>query len=305
MKLRWLLLFYVFAYDARSQGCSDAGVCTIGTSSNLHNDSIENNTNKLSLMLTSGSGDQSVFIFTPTLQYEKLINKHLSLQTKITANYANGNLGTAIGVGDLSLSGRYSINPTKTLEHSLLLATKIPLNQGDLRENNRPLPMQYQSSLGTIDVIIGYRLKLNKMSVDIALQQPLTGRNRNTFLPEYWNTEAAYKYSPSNDFKRKGDVLLSYGFQFISTKKWNWQASVLGIYHLNEDTYIDANKSISPIKLTGSKGLTINLASKFLVSLSNHFYLGATVAAPLVVRQIRPDGLTRSFIFSPVLNFNF
>lgn len=305
MKRCLLLLLSLFSLQVFAQGCSDAGVCTIGNSATLIEDSSRATQNKLSLNLPFGKGDEGVFVFTPSLQFEKILNKHLSFQTKLTANYASGNLGNAFGAGDFFLSAQYLINPHKKAKHSLLLGSKLPLNQSNLKSANKVLPMQYQSSLGTIDLIVGYSIQYKRLLLDFALQQPLSGRNRNTFLPEYWNSEAAFKYAPSNDFNRKGDVLLSTAYQLISSKKYFLQGTVLGIYHLKEDTYVDANKSISPIKIMGSEGLTVNLAAKFLFLFNTNFTIGATVAAPIVVRKIRPDGLTRSFVLSPVLNIHF
>lgn len=165
--------------------------------------------------------------------------------------------------------------------------------------------MQYQSSLGTIDVIAGITLSNNKWAFAAAIQQPLTGTNGNTFLPIYWGTTEAAKYAPSNDFNRKADVLLRASYDVKSTKKWKVNVGLLSIYHVGEDTYIDGNVSNQPIALKGSQGLTLNGTLSVWYKTSNKFSFGLTAGVPFVVRDIRPDGLTRSFVASPEIIFHF
>jgi len=288
-----------------SQGCSDAGFCTIGNIHTIPLDSIKEKKNKLSLLFTNGIGDQGVYVFTPGIQYEFEANAHFSFQSKITGNYASGNLGSAGGAGDLFLSSTYLFNSKKKTKNSFTLGVKLPLNAGDLRFENNPLPMQYQSSLGTVDLIIGYKLGVKRLSVNFAWQLPLTGRNRNTFLPQYLNTPAAYAYAPSNDFNRKGDVLLRIAYQIISKDKWKWNSSLLSIYHLGEDTYVDRNISNKPVNIAGSEGLTVNITSMFAYKINKVITIGLSGGLPLVVRKVRPDGLTRAFALTPEINFNF
>ena len=94
-----------------AQGCSDAGFCSIG---NLAQQSVKNGSkNKFSLQLPVGVGDEGVIVFTPALQYDRTFNEHWSFQTKITANYADGNLGNAAAPGDIYLSGTYIFKSRK------------------------------------------------------------------------------------------------------------------------------------------------------------------------------------------------
>lgn len=299
------LLLCSLAEAALSQGCSDAGFCTIGDIHAAAPDSVKEKKNKLSALLTNGIGDQGVFVSTPGLQYETNLNAHFSFQSKLTGNYATGNLGTATGPGDAFLSCTYRLNANSANNTSFTMGTKLPLSNGDIRYAGKPLPMQYQSSLGTIDLIVGYKLSVRWFSANLAWQQPLTGTNRNTFLPQYLANPAAYAYAPGNDFNRKGDVLLRLACQLAWKKNWNWNASVLNIYHLGEDTYIDGNISNSPLRIAGSKGLTVNITSLLSYKVSSALTLGVSGGVPLLVRKVRPDGLTRAFALTPEIHFNF
>lgn len=305
MKIYLFPLLTILTTNVYAQGCSDAGFCTVGDNNSNAQDTLKESKNKLSVLLSNGIGDQNVYVFTPGIQHEIALNTHFSLQSKVTGNYASGDLGKATGLGDLFVSTVYELNPKKKVKHTFTLGTKIPLNLGDIRNGQKPLPMQYQSSLGTFDLILGYKIKFKKIFANIAWQQPLTGRNRNTFLPQYLNTVEAFNYPPSNDFNRKGDVLFRFGYQFISNTKWKWNSSILSIYHLGEDTYVDGNLSINPIKIAGSEGLTLNLTTMLSYKMNKSITFGLSGGFPLVVRKVRPDGLTRAFALTPELNFNF
>jgi len=309
MKINVLILITftgtILINQLNAQGCSDAGFCTIGGINQHADESATAKKQKLSLILSNGIGDENVFVFTLGIQYDNKLNQHWAIQAKLTGNYANGNLGNATGLGDLFLSSTYSLAKKDNWQTSFLLGTKLPLNNADIRTGNKPLPMQYQSSLGTVDLLTGITVTGKKWLFATAFQQPLTGTNRNTFLPAYWNTAAANKYSPTNTFKRKGDVLLRAGYNLITKNKLHLNIGLLGIYHLGEDTYINGNVSNSPIALTGSDGFTLNGTAALRYKVNDKFSLGLSGGVPFVVRDIRPDGLTRKFVVSPEIIFNF
>lgn len=286
------------------QGCSDAGFCTIGNLSQRRADSATHQ-QKIMLLLPAGAGDEGVFVFAPGIQYEYRFSKKWEMQAKVTANYARGNLGTAIGLGDFFLSGTRAFGLAKGWNVSATLGTKLPLNPGNLKENDRSLPMQYQSSLGTVDAVAGFSVSNRNWQVAAGFQQPLTGINCNTFLPEYWTDKDAGRYPPSNDFKRQGDVLLRTVYTFSLKQKLAVNAGLLALYHLGEDTYINANVSDDPVSIKGSEGLTLNvtLATSWVISAS--LSIGVSAGAPLVYRDVRPDGLTRSLTIAPEIRWSF
>lgn len=298
-----LLLTVILANKTVAQGCSDAGFCTIGNLNHLQNEDDARKHQKISLLLPFGIGDETVFVFTPGLQYDNRFSKQWALQAKLTTNTASGNLGNATGLGDLFLSGTYSF-PSKTKWNvSATLGTKLPLNKSDLEEGNKPLPMQYQGSLGTVDLITGVSITNNKWQFAGGWQQPLSGKNSNQFLPIYWNTADAVKYPPSKDFSRKSDVLLRAAYLYQLSKKFSLNGGLLGIYHLGKDNYI--NQSNQKVVIAGSEGLTINITLAAWYKINNRLQIGCIAGTPLVVRDVRPDGLTRKFVFSPEISWTF
>ncbi len=306
-----LVALCLFALITRSkaQGCSDAGFCTVGsfkheTFESGNKDSTRQK-HRITLLAPIGVGDEDVVVFTPGLQYDYFASSSLSLQARVTANYADGNLGNAFGAGDIFLTASYTFPHKKKWYTQITAGEKIPLNLSTLKEGDRSLPMQYQSSLGTFDLIAGVTVSNNDWQFSTALQQPLSGKNRNNFLPVYWDKPEAMNYPPTNDFNRKGDVLLRVGKNFNLGNKLILNAGVLSIFHLGEDEYIDANISNDPIAIKGSDGVTVNITGAVWWQVNNRTRLGFTGGVPVVSRDVRPDGLTRNFVFAPEISLNF
>ena len=172
---------FVICYGLTAQGCSDAGFCTIGSIKPGSVAGKETSKQKLSLFFSNGIGDESVYVFTPGIQYDNRLNEQWAIQAKVTANYASGNLGSAFGLGDIFVAGSFSPKTKNSWKSTITLATKLPLNSGNIKEAGKPLPMQYQSSLGTVDGILGYTVANQQWKFSAALQLPLSGINRNTF----------------------------------------------------------------------------------------------------------------------------
>lgn len=308
-RIFFTLLFLIITLPAtvKAQGCSDAGFCTIGS---FKHEADKNKSTPykqhLTLITPIGLGDEKVFVFSPALQYDIDITKSFALQGKITGNYASGNLGTASGLSDIFITGAYTFPHKTDWQFQVTGGVKIPLNQSNLKTDGKPLPMQYQSSLGTFDIIAGLTVSNKQWQFSTALQLPLTKYNLNGFLPAYWPAEPkAAKYAPSLDFRRMADVLLRAGRNFKLNKTIIVNIGLLGIYHLGEDKYSDANISNNPIPIKGSSGLTLNFTAGIWWQTNNKIKFGLTAGTPFVVRDIRPDGLTRSFVFAPELSWSF
>lgn len=168
------VLFIVFAFpkSLKAQGCSDAGFCTIGPlkpdARTLSSD--KKNGQRITFLTPFGQGDDDVFVAAPGLQYDYFTTTGWNLQGKITANYADGSLGTALGAGDIYLSASRANALKNSWTFTYTAGLKIPLNQANASENGMPLPMQYQSSLGTLDVIAGATLSNQKWQISAGYQ---------------------------------------------------------------------------------------------------------------------------------------
>jgi hypothetical protein len=290
MKSKYLFLLPLFftAAFANAQGCSDGGFCSLkyhaeGTAAK----------NSIAVGNVSGVGDGSTFINNAYITYTRALSKNIFWDTKITANYASGVLANNFNVGDVftNLSIKAWQSPSQLLGLTLLGGLKIPLTKANDKAGNKPLPMTYQSSLGTFDLLLGGSYKLNKWEFTQAWQIPLTKENKNTFLKEY---SVSNSFPSSNKFQRKADALLRVAYNIHKKEsKFSFKPNLLAVYHLAEDSY--ENIYAKRQTLDGSKGLTLNanIIGRYMFSKKQSIEL--SVAAPFVVRDIRPDGLTREF----------
>jgi len=236
----------------RSQGCSDAGFCTVNSFKPNSTEAGTATLNKIKLGSALGFADHSITIVGSYLEYYRNINAKLGIGAKITSIYQTGNNISEFGLSDIFLNINYGL----TESARLTIGTKIPLSAGNKMADNLPLPMDYQSSLGTYDLILGFGYDIGKLQLLTALQQPLT-QNKNEFiLDDYPQDSPLRSFQSTNNFIRKGDILLRASYPVNIGEKLKLTPSVLPIYHLSDDKYTDA--SGTSIDIQGSQGLTVN-----------------------------------------------
>jgi hypothetical protein len=299
------IVLSVISQKVKAQGCSDAGFCTIHSFKNNTEDFGKNNKlNEVSIGFNVGKGERSVSYYNWELEYTRSITERTSVTGKVGYSFISGELANTNGLSDLFLSVNHAFAIKRKWQKSFVIGLKLPLDKSDIVKDGIHLPMPYQTSLGTTDLVLGLNFKRKSFGATIAVQQPLKPINDNMFLPEDYPSEPlAYRYLPSNRFSRKGDVLLRLSYNFELNKKFSVRPSLLGIYHQANDTYVDANKVRREI--AKSSGLTAN-ANVFLdYRLKKGSEIEFSLGAPFVVRINRPDGLTRSFVAALNYKFNF
>ena len=276
----------------KAQGCSDAGFCTIGVlKGNQHSDNVYDT--RWGLNTNIGVADGGVFVSTTTIEYNKNIGKKSFLQIKQPFTVTSGGLGSAVGLGDLSLSLSQRVYSQGNVHLDALVGTKISLGSTTFQANGLDLPMPYQTGLGTNDLILGLSYNFNKWHLVLGYQQPF-GRASNNFLKEYWQADAVKDYFNSANLLRKSDILLRIERFININEKWSGSVGMLPIFHLGEDEIVLKDGSNSIVK--NSSGLTLNFNAGFSYKLNDFNTLKGSVSAPLIVREIRPDGLTRAFV---------
>lgn len=202
----------------------------------------------------------------------------------------SGNDVSTFGLSDIFLNANYQAN--KNLKFTL--GAKVPLSDAGNSKNNLPLPMDYQSSLGTLDLIVGVGYEIKKIQLVAALQQPLT-QNENQFLASQYPASSALRgFLSTNKFQRSGDVLLRVSYPLMIHPKIRLTPSILPIYHLKNDRFTNQNNV--ELEINNSKGLTLNGNVYLDYEINRRNGLQLNVGVPFVVRTSRPDGLTRSFI---------
>lgn len=279
------------------QGCSDAGICSIGHGFEKAND--KNNT--LEVATIFGAGEADVTYFSPYISYTRKVSERFSWSSKVTFSSANGSFGTRTSLGDAFLVGNYRFAEKKNTQWSITSGMKIPFTTANLKINGYSIPLDYQASLGTFDWLLSTNLKYKKWDFNTAIQVPVFNNNKNSYFKEFSGTN---DFPSTNLFERRADALFrtTYTLQ-TANKKWQFKPNVLFIYHLGEDTF--ENRFGIREKIMDSDGLTINgnLVSSY--ALTANSALEVSIATPFVVRDVRPDGLTRSFVFAVQYNISF
>lgn len=287
-------LFQVFSTNA--QGCSDAGICSIGA----YYSTSAIKKNQLEFSSVFGAGEADVTYISPYISYSRNFNEKWAASLKITSSLASGSFGKRGSIGDAFATLHYQPSTAGSYKWSYTAGAKLPFNRGNLKINNHPLPLDYQSSLGTFDFIGGVGLNYKSWDFNAAIQIPVFNINANSYISEYSGTD---DFLTTNLFERKPDALLRTTYT-IKTKseKFTFKPNLLLIYHLSEDTFEDifGNR----MAINGSDGLTVN---GNLISAYN-FKAGSielSVATPFVVRDVRPDGLTRAYTVAIGYKTNF
>lgn len=304
------LLFTAIASFAivksKAQGCSDAGVCTLHSIKNNAeaHESKDGKRNDLAIGFGYGKGERSTDNYTWYLEYTRSLGSRTSLTGKLGYSVINGELANTAGLTDLFLSVNHAFGTKDKWKKSFVIGVKLPFDGADITKRNIHLPMPYQTSLGTIDLVLALNYNRSHFGATLAWQQPLKAMNENKFLASFYpNEPLAPLYWPTNGFERKGDLVGRVSYSINTGNRFSIRSSLLGIYHLANDTYLDAVKNRRPVY--NSTGLTLNgnLFLGYRLRNGNGFEL--SLGTPFVVREQRPDGLTRKFVASLEYQFSF
>lgn len=283
-----IIALFISSSYTYSQGCGDAGACSIDAVKYSGEDSTSTLIkNQLRIGGAIGKAQFDVDIYTAYLEYSRSLSAKLSASVKLTSSIHTGALTTNSGLNDLYLSGSYQFHKN----FKAILGVKLPLNQSDADKDGLDLPMSYQTSLGTTDLIAGIGFKKKAWAVSLAYQRPLIQNSNEFYLSEYPIGTISSAYKSTYGYERKDDILLrvSYALNFMK-KKLTFIPSVLPIYHLGNDTYI--NEANDRIALKESEGLTFNMNLFLQYHFNDKNSIEVSYGAPLISRKSRPDGLT-------------
>lgn len=295
-----LILLIVSTHDnIRAQGCSDAGVCSIGSSHSITDDSTSidsSATSSVSLTASLGMGEQGVSIFQIIPELNIGITKKISLQARIPFMAISGNLDDVTGIGDVVMGLSFIANKKPSTNTVIYGGIKIPLSDANEKEKNRSLPMPYQVGIGTLDFIGGISHSFYNWQTTVGYQHVLDNGNKNEFTRSLWaENKDAQKYFESNGFIRGNDASLNVEYNF-KIKKVSIAPGVLAIYRINKDQILDTNNVHYAIK--GSDGITLNITGDATYEIGKKSTLRFQFGFPVIVRDVRADGLTRSFVLN-------
>jgi hypothetical protein len=285
-----------------AQGCSDAGVCTAGS---LHPGSDNDTSAKLIFVFSTAYaiGEEGTTIISPQVEMNWAFLRNAIAQLKVPYHFISGDLTDLDGVGDISINLSYLFETKGSVQTSCIAGIKIPAGKADILLNNESLPMVYQTSLGTFDVLAGIKLEINTWQLSAGYQHPVSS-NENGFYPYAGVTYPAKNdgYFYSFHLKRKPDAIFRIAKQ-LEYKQWSFIPGALVIYHLSDDEVSDI--SGNEFKANGSQGLTLNGTGMIRYKANEKISIGLSAGMPFIVRDVRPDGLTRELVTNFEMAFKF
>lgn len=327
---RTLALLSVIALartSALAQGCSDAGVCSAGPIGQLPlwQDSTADVVDYRHYAKVSYSyavGEQGVVIMQVQPEINVGMGERFAVQVKAPYVTASGNLGDNSGVGDMVTSASYAFIKEEERNFTGIIGLRLPtgksaptrIEQATFGRNARPLPMPYQTGLGTLDLLIGTQFRKGPWSVALAYQHVLKQDNQNTFLHSSWtDTPDALNYFESFALERADDAVVRLQYTY-GCGRLALQPGLLAIQHLGKDSRMEpAGEPIDLMgtymlerrEVDGSEGLTLNITADLRYKLSEQWAIEAMFGAPVVTREVRTDGLTRSLVTGFGLRYRF
>jgi hypothetical protein len=282
-----------------TQGCSDAGFCTMGAMKpdQPFNKKIDIRLRSMEVSFYRGTTPLTPVIFVATADLNFSLSKKTSFQIKLPYQAVNGTLGSTSGMGDISICFTRNLISRENFDINLSVGTKLPTNKSDKDEAGYPLPMYYQTSLGTYDFITGISLITRNWLFATGIQHPFN-KNGNEFLWGRWagsDQDPAYieKYAPANKLKRGTDVMLRVERNFRFSR-FNFSLGLLPIFRVTNDEFENAAGVV--VKPEGAKGLALSgivtAGYQFNVKTGVKLLLGRKI----VQRDTNPDGLTREVV---------
>ncbi|MEE4260409.1 MAG: hypothetical protein V2I62_11645 [Bacteroidales bacterium] len=278
---------------AKSQGCSDAGACSIETFEFDENTHAPDQKIKLNYDQTIGLGEKFIFISQSTLgiQY-RLMSTGTRFEIRVPFIFTFGNLGHTSGVGDLILSVSQDIFKDKAFQWTALIGGRLKTNNSDFSYDDLPLPMAYQTSLGTNDIILGTQYARSLWSLYFAYQHPF-GINNNTYLVPKEETDPNKQYYESAYLNRGDDLYLRAQYYLTLRKENGLLFNLLGIYRIQQSEILKNDKRV---KLDGSSGFTLNIGITYQKQLKKNREFSLILAFPVIDKDYRADGLTRNIV---------
>lgn len=273
------------------------------------------------LMFSYAVGEQDVVIMQVQPEIGLGLTERLGMQLKMPYVSASGNLGENSGIGDLIFTTSYAFVMERTRNLTAIAGLRVPtgetspqpLEQTSFGPDFKPLPMPYQPGLGTLDLLLGVQYRYKRWSTALAYQHVLDQGNENLFYHEAWDGDAdALKYFESAYLERANDAVARLQYT-LPIGKFSIQPGLLAIYHLGLDSRLELDGTPDPWDMEpfvrrdveGSDGLTLNLTADARYDVSDALALEVAFGSPVIVREARPDGLTRHWVLSVGARFAF
>jgi hypothetical protein len=304
----FLILNVTLSY---SQGCSDAGFCTMGAMKpdQPYNKKIQLKLRSMEVSFYRGTTTLTPIVYVATADLNFSLGPKYTFQLKVPFQFVEGKLAKTSSLGDISLCVTRNIYASDRFDVNLSVGGKIPTNSSDKSTRGLPLPMYYQTSLGTYDFIAGVSLINRKWLFATGIQIPLN-QNNNQFIWSAWDgdVEKAYvdQYTQSKNLNRGIDVMLRAERNF-RLSRFNFSVGLLPIYRITSDeiTNSKGNRTSKDVKGNEGNGLALSVIGTGGYNFNVRSGIKLLVGHKIVQREFSPDGLTREFVSSVTYLYRF
>ncbi|HEX5168455.1 MAG TPA: hypothetical protein VFW11_04735 [Cyclobacteriaceae bacterium] len=287
---------FVFA-----QGCSDAGFCTMGAMKpdQPYNKKIEFKLRTMEISFYRGTTTLTPIIYSATADFNFSINNKTSFQVKVPYQAVTGRLADTKGLGDISLCLTRTVFSSERFDINFSVGTKLPTNQSDKDVNGLPLPMYYQTSLGSYDFIAGLSLISPKWLFATGVQHAFN-ENGNQFLWTAWINgpeDIAYvqKYANAKELKRGTDIMMRVERNFRFSRL-NFTIGLLPIYRITKDEITDGTGN--RVKPAGTTGMALSAIVTTGYNFNVQSGIKLLIGHKITQRDENPDGLTRELVIT-------
>ncbi|UII24933.1 hypothetical protein LVD15_16665 [Fulvivirga maritima] len=313
-----ITLLMVF-FNVSGQGCSDAGFCTMGAMrpSQVYTRKVNFKLKSLEISQYRGKTTLSPVVNASILDFNFGINEKTSFQIKLPYQWVNGKLGSTSDFGDISYSFTHNVYSSDKFNINATLGGKIPTNNADLKDGSKAefttntqeevLPMYYQTSLGTWDLVAGASLINKKCMFAFGVQAPIANSNHNSYNYEDWSNfpkqPYIHKYPLATDLKRGTDVMIRIE-RAIHFSNLDIRLGLLPIYRVSKDQ-LKSTDTGEYFKVDHTTGLALS----GLFNVAYHFNafnsINGMYGHKITDRDVNPDGLTRHNVISLAYEIKF
>jgi hypothetical protein len=321
MKLKFSLLplLFMVSFLSFAQGTGDTNVSLYGNIAPAL--SKEDNYLSVSTIVRYDNGRYNVSSIAPYICIATDVNEQLDFQLWLTSKYASGPLTSGFSVGDLAFIGSYHLNDDRYrdgTDSSIDFGLISSISGG--KAIKKPYltsfatyPMEYQSTLGSVDVFVAYTLKKAGFNATFGFQQPITSKNQNNFYPRYFDLgDTNPDYPPSNELRRSADAFARIGYSYT-----NYDENLLinfgatAFYKIKNDEFFDAASPNYVIYKKGynvvdnTKGLAANAVLQCIFRLNENAEITLYAGIPIAQRNVVIDGTSRAYFVTPGFTWNF
>ena len=308
-----LLLVALIPLITNAQGCSDAGFCTMGAMKpdQPYNKRVELKLKAIEFSLYRGTTSLTPIIQVANLDFNFGLNSRNAFQVKLPYQWVSGTLGNTASIGDISFCYTRNLFSSDRFDVSATVGGKLPTNNSNIMVGPNSLPMYYQTSLGTYDLIAGISLINRQWLFATGIQIPFN-QNGNKFDWHTWQLSStddfAYiqRYPNSTDLHRGIDVMLRVERNF-RLARFNFSAGLLPIYRIKADEITNFQGIRTSVDSKGN--VAKGLALSWIVTAGYNFNVRSGVrlliGQKIVNREFSPDGLTREVVSSLSYSYRF